>query len=292
MNNKKSKFLPFIAVVPTLPLFIFAISNAIAGEIEGGMGGAFAAVFGSIVALSCILPIVTLFVFMHGVFRHSPPVKRKKTLFISIILHLISFVILFMILSQSQHVVLASTISIFGIASLIVICHFTNKAYETSSHNQRIESSKNMPSKHNTYIPLLAFLPALRFYCIGTTSVLYHLSEIVISFITRQQSHLFRPDAINYYSTDIFCIASIIPSILLYLCMRQAYSNPPKKNVTLLVLSISAYLLSLFSANIFIHYWHIEIYSVLEILALALVLYLLLRRYLTISSKRKEKKSK
>lgn len=286
MNNKKSKFLPLIAVVPTLPLFIFGIYNVIAGEIEGGMGGGFASLFGLIIALSCILPIVTLFVFMHGVFRHSPPVKRKKSLFISIILHLISFVILFMILSQSA--VLASTISTFGIASLIVVCYFTNKAYEASSHSQHIKSSKNMPPKHNTYIPLLAFLPALSFYCIGTASVLYHLSEIIISFITGQQSYLFRPDAINYYSADIFYIASIIPSILLYLCMRQAYGNPPKKNVTLLVLSISAYLL-LFSVNMFIPYWHIGIYSVLNILALAFVLYLLLRRYSTISSKRKEK---
>lgn len=286
MDNKKSKFLPLISVVPTLPLFIFGIYNAIAGEIEEGMSGAFALIFGLLIAFSCILPTVTLFVFIHGVFRHSPPVKRKKSLFISIILHLISFVILFMILSQD--VVLASTISTFGIASLIVVCYFTNRAYETSSHNQRIKSSKNMPSKHNTYIPLLAFLPALRFYCIGTASVLYHLSEIIISFMTGQRSHLFRPDAINYYSTDIFCIASIIPSILLYLCMRQAYDNPPKKNVTLLVLSISAYLL-LFSANIFIPYWHIGIYSALNILALAFVLCLLLRRYSTISSKRKEK---
>ncbi len=288
MNNKKSKFLPLIATVPTLPLFIFGIYNVIAGEIEGGMGGGLASFFGLIIALSCIPPIVTLFVFMHGVFRHSPPIKRKKLLFISIILHLISFVILFMILSQ--HVGLASIISIFGIASLIVVCRFANKAYEneTSSHSQRIESSNNMPSKHNTFIPLLAFLPALRFYCIGTAIILDHLSEIAISFITGQQSHLFRPDAINYYSADILCIASIIPSILLYLCMRQAYGNPPKKNVTLLVISISAYLL-LFSANIFILYWHIVIYLVLNILPLAFVLFVLLRRYSTISSKRKEK---
>ena len=288
MNNKKSKFLPLIAVVPTLPLFIFGIYGAIAGAIEGGMGGSFAFIFGSILALSCIRPIVTLFIFTHGVFRHSPPIKSKISLFISIILHLISFVILFMILSQ--HVGLASIISIFGIASLIVVCCFTNKAYEneTSSHSQRIESSNNMPSKHNAYIPLLAFLPALRFYCIGTAIILDHLSEIIICFMTGQQSHLFRPDAINYYSTDILCIASIIPSILLYLCMRQAYSNPPKKNVTLLVLSISAYLL-LFFANIFILYWHIVIYLVLNILPLAFVLYVLLRRYSTISSKQKEK---
>ena len=288
MNNKKSKFLPLIAAVPTLPLFIFGIYNVIAGEIEGGMSGGFASSFGLIIALSCIPPIVTLFVFMHGVFRHSPPIKRKKSLFISIILHLISFVILFMILSQ--HVGLASIISIFGIASLIIVCYFTNKAYETSSHSQRIESSNNMPSKHNTYIPLLAFLPTLKFYCLGTAIVLDHLSEIIISFITGQQSHLFRPDAINYYSADILCIASIIPSILLYLCMRQAYSNPPKKNITLLVLSISAYIL-LFSANIFIPYpyWPIGINSALNILPLAFVLYVLLRRYSTISSKRKEK---
>ena len=209
MNNKKQKFLSLIALIPALPIFLLGLYHVFVLGAEGGMAGGFAGAFGILYIIASIIPACLLFVFTNGIFRHSPPVKRIDYLIVSIICHIITFILVYMWMNQAPE---AIALTLLGFVLLVVISFFTLTAYKKATPQSTPETSaKQLPNKQKSETPVFAIL----------LSFLPSFPSMLLLFLFHK------------YITP----ACLISSILLFVCLRDAYRIPAKKHPLLLTIS-------------------------------------------------------
>lgn len=241
MSNLKQKFLPLIAFIPTLPTIIFGLYSILVWGSVGGMGGGFAVIFGTLIIVACIIPACLFLAFTRGIFRHSPPVKRAKCLALSIIFHIISFAVTWM---SFQNTPIPTILASFGLVSLFVISVFALTIHKkaispiSATVGTTIISLDKHKNGATALIPILSFLPTLPYvglYLGGTIFLLLNNLSDIFLYIWLH-THYYRQE--NFLPLLLYTIAFLIPSIPLFICMHDAYKEPVKKHISLLLVSI------------------------------------------------------